>query len=241
MTSHSNHYLSDLPEQFRYLGDHRLGEIEIATDSEVIEAVQTKLQSKISTSKFSTLQGNETGIVFEDDYILVIRDPVIFKNGRTGTYLRIVERASLTGKAGVVMLPVRENLVYLNKIFRHATRQWELECPRGYREESQTLEEAVKIELLQELGLEIDTVHNLGEIYSNTGLLAGSAQSYFVRLKPGDAAPCPEEGESISETVKLTFQEVKAKIRSGEIRDGFTLSVLQLAQAHDLLTDDRGI
>ncbi|BAS56815.1 NUDIX hydrolase [Leptolyngbya boryana NIES-2135] len=241
MTSHSNHYLSRLPEQFRYLGNYKSGEIEIATDSEVIGTVQAKLRSKSIASSESAPQASETGIVFEDDYILVIRDPVIFKNGQAGTYLRIIERASLTGKAGVVMLPVRDNLVYLNKIFRHATRHWELECPRGYREESQTLEEAVEAELSQELGLEIDAIYNLGEVYSNTGLLAGSAQAYFVRLKPGDAAPCPEEGESISDTVTLTTQEVKAKIRSGEIRDGFTLSVLQLAQAHDLLTDDRGI
>ncbi|NJL40554.1 MAG: NUDIX hydrolase [Leptolyngbyaceae cyanobacterium SM1_4_3] len=166
---------------------------------------------------------------------MVVRDAVVFKGGKAGSYIRIFERPALTGQTGVVILPVRDDLVYFNRIFRHTTRQWEIELPRGYREDNSSLEEAVEIELLQEVGLQIESIHNLGEIQPSTGLLASSVQAYLVTLLPGEAQPDPEDGESISETLALTLNEVDQKIINGEIRDGFTLSALCLAQVRNLI------
>ena len=60
-----------------------------------------------------------------------MRDPVRFPSGKLGTYLRILEPSALDGAAGVVLLPVRDNVIFLREVFRHATRRWELELPRG--------------------------------------------------------------------------------------------------------------
>lgn len=232
-------YLSYLSDQSSTLGCHKTGEIEISTDPEVIDSVIKSRQSKknLQEQQDRLLQNSqvEIGIVFEDEYLLIIRDAVIFRNGKIGSYIRIVERSSLSGKTGVVILPLRNNLIYLNKIFRHATRRWELELPRGYREDNCSLEETVKIELRQEIGLKVRSVFNLGEIQPNTGLLAGSVQAYLVTLLDGEAQAEPEDGESISDTLALTVSEINEKIINGEIRDGFTLSALYLAQVRNLI------
>jgi ADP-ribose pyrophosphatase len=239
MKSSISSYLSCLPDRYRLLGCHQVGEIEISTDPEIVNSVIKNRKSK------KNFQGNpenhlddrfeDIGIVFEDEYLLIVRDPVVFRNGKVGSYIRIFERSALTGQAGVVILPIRDGLIYFNKIFRHSTRRWELELPRGYREDGDSPEETVRIELLQEVGLKIESIYDLGEIHSNTGLLAGSAQAYLVTLLPGEARSTPEDGESISDTLTLTLDEVNQKIVNGEIRDGFTLSALYLAQVRNLM------
>lgn len=239
MESNLSSYLSYLPDQSRPLGCHKIGEIEISIDSKIIGSVIESRKSKKRPQSYQTNslddKFEDIGIIFEDEYLLVVRDAVIFKNGKLGSYVRVFERPALTGQTGVVILPFRDDLIYFNRIFRHATRRWELELPRGYREEDNSLEEAVEIELLQEVGLKIESIQNLGEIQSNTGLLAGSVQAYLVTLLPGEAKSDPEDGESISDTLTLTLNEVNQKIINGEIRDGFTLSTLYLAQVRNFI------
>lgn len=218
-----------------YRGDHTSGEIEIVTDPPTIALIAG--QRRRRTEELKLPEGAaEVGTVFEDEYIIVRRDPVRFPQGSTGTYLRVIERAALDGAAGVVMLPVRDGLLYLRHIFRHPTRAWELECPRGFREKGFDPTEMVHKEMAEEIGIAVENIVPLGAINANSGLLAGNAQAFWVMLAPGDPQPQPEEGEAFGDIVKLSFDEVMTKIRDGEIRDGFTLSALQLAQAHNLLS-----
>ena len=230
-------YLDQLPEDARYIGDHTNGEIEIIEDQEQIAIIIEKLRKKLKSLDLSnhSVENGDLGIVFEDEYIIVVRDPVIFPNGKTGTYLRIFERSCLDGPAGVVMIPFRDGLVYLRRIFRHASRQWELECPRGIRPKDLSPSEAAEKEILEEIGIGVRSVHELGTINPNTGLLVGAAKAYLVMLKSGESNPSPEETEAFGEIITLTIDQLTEKISLGQIKDGYTLSALQLAQAHGFL------
>lgn len=238
MQNHSD-YLTCLPNQSHPLGQHLAGEIEISSAQDIVDSVIRDRKSKQGSIEYlnNDLEKDfpNIGIVFEDEYLIVVRDAVIFKNGKSGSYIRIFERSSLTGRAGAVILPIRDNRIFLNKIFRHTTRQWEIELPRGYREDGDTIEETVEIELIQEVGLEVEKITDLGEIHCNTGLVVGSVQAYLVELSAGETKSNPEDGESISDTLTLTLDEVNEKIINGEIRDGFTLSALHLAKIRNLL------
>jgi len=230
-------YLSRIPEKVHYKGDHTRGEIEIVEYAETIAEIANERRHHLESSNLLnyTNEADEVGIVFEDEYIIVVRDPVIFPSEKMGTYLRIFERSCPDGIAGVVMLPVRDDLIYLREIFRHATRQWELECPRGSMSKGLSPLEAAQEEISEELGLDIKDIHELGTVNPNTGLLVGPAKAYYVMLGPGEPHPHPEEEEALRKIVALTLEQVMEKIRAGEIRDGYTLSALQLAQAHNFL------
>jgi ADP-ribose pyrophosphatase len=212
-------YLHALPEPARRPGAASAGEIEL------VDAAPGDLP---------------TGILYEDRYVLVVRDAVRFPSGDRGTYLRIFERAGLTGATGVVLLPLREGTVYLRRVFRHATRAWELECPRGVRGAGQTVEEAVGSELAEELGYGVDRAHPLGEVAPNTGLLAGTASVFLVDLgAPLAAGATPERTEAFGAVERVSPARLFELVAAGAIRDGFTLSAVTLAVARGLLPLER--
>jgi ADP-ribose pyrophosphatase len=208
-------YLHRLPESARYPGDVEKGEILLVTDH--------------------TGRPARFGIVFEDEYLVVVRDLVRFPSGQSGSYVRIFEKSALDGPSGVVIVPMRDGRVLLRRVFRHATRAWELECPRGFREHGQTLDAAVIMEVDQELGLPMTRVTPLGSIAPNTGLFAGIAEAYCVELGPGVPHPRPEAQEAFGPIEEVTASELAGRIASGQIRDGFTLSALILAHARKLV------
>lgn len=217
-------YLSRLPSSNK--GDFRRGEIELITDAADI----AKLSNDPSGLRSAAGGIGKVGIVYEDRYILVVRDLVRFPNGKIGTYLRIFERAALDGALGVVVLPLRDKRILMREVFRHATRNWELELPRGMRNAGTTDGESVEIELAQELGMLATGIERLGEVSGNTGLLAGLAALYLAHVGDGDASPRPEESEAFGKIRAFSVDEADRAVASGRIRDGFTISALYLAK-----------
>ena len=227
-------YLKRLPENACYEGDYKKGEIELVGSDKLIEKIIEGRRRKLKKIKLPDTS-KEIGIVFEDEYILIVRDPVIFPSGSLGTYLRIFERPALDGPVGVVILPVCGDLIYLRRIFRHATRQWEIECARGYREKGLTPHQAVIQEINEEIGLPIKEIRKIGNICVNSGILAGEVLIYWVELYPGNVKPNQEDTEAFGDFIIVKSGLLFEMIRSGVIRDSFTLSALQQAQANNLL------
>ncbi|HEX2195970.1 MAG TPA: NUDIX domain-containing protein, partial [Actinomycetota bacterium] len=91
------------------------------------------------------------GVVYEDEYVVLLRDAVAFPDGRLGTYIRMVgPRAEPTG---VAVLPIHDQKVVLVRHFRHATRSRHWEIPRGFWIEGLTGEQVARQELEEELGI----------------------------------------------------------------------------------------
>jgi ADP-ribose pyrophosphatase len=144
----------------------------------------------------------------------------------------------LGGPVGVALLPVRDGRVYLRRAFRHATRQWELECPRGFRSAGDSVEGTARHEAEEELGIAVEGVEELGAVYANTGLLAGGARAFLVHLADTPSERTHESHEALGEVVALTPTELMGAIARGEVRDGFTLSAVALAIARGHLAPD---
>ena len=109
-------YLQKLPESTRYAGDAGEGEIEIIDKKEA-----PKIRAR-------------TGILIEDKLHFFVRDAVKFPSGEVRTQMRVIGCTMSDGPSGVVALASRDGKIYLREMFRHATRRWELETPRGQRE-----------------------------------------------------------------------------------------------------------
>lgn len=214
-------YLSALPEPARYAADASRGEIEILTEPGRIR--------EIAGARAAAL-----GVVFEDEYMVVVRDPVRFPSGVLGTYLRIFPRPALSGATGAVMLPMRGGKVLLRRVFRHATRAWELECPRGFRAAGVEVTETAHAEVQEELGLPVTGIRPLGRVHGDTGLIAGYTMAFLVTVAEGQDRPAPEPREAIGGLEILSPERLSALMTEGEIRDGYTLSAIALAQAHGL-------
>lgn len=164
----------------------------------------------------------ELGLLVEDKYITLLRDLVEFPNGHRGGYNRIINSAVFrNGGMGVAILPIFENKIVLLKIFRHPTRQWSLEVPRGFGEANLTLPETARKELDEEIQGNADQLIDLGPLHSNSGLEGNEIRLFFARLSSYGHL---ELNEGINEVELVEMSKFEKLISNATITDSFTIA-----------------
>jgi ADP-ribose pyrophosphatase len=168
----------------------------------------------------------DIGVVYEDRYFLLVRDAVRFRTGRCGGYVRFV---GTDPGANVAVLPlVSDGRVVLVRHFRHGTRQWHWEIPRGFSEPDVSATATARRELAEEAGLRVDTVRLLGRVCTDGDL----DEIYLAELEPAavaglaSAAPVTEDAaeEGIDEVRLVSLAECGQMIADGEIVDMYLLA-----------------
>lgn len=231
---------------FENMGDFRKGEIEIVTDPKKIATILQVHKATLLGKQFdekSIEEQSKIGIVTEDRYLAWIRDPVIFPCGATGLYNRIVTKSHFkNGCLGSAILPVMEGKVFVKISYRHHTRSWELEIPRGSSKEGETGAETAVRELKEETGIEVQEVGFLGEMNTDSGIVAGPCKIYWGKVSNKGLSRC-DFYDSVSEVelmgvdlLKKGFEEGSMEIEilgrkeKVHVRDSFTAYALFLAQ-----------
>lgn len=194
-------------------GDIQRGEIALVTDEAAINA----------------WTGPGVGAVYEDPYIAVFRDLVRFPSGALGTYLRIALQP-VESNAGVLFVPRSGRDYVLIKVFRHATRRWSLEFPRGFLPIGCDLIAAARAELREEAGLRADSVVRLGSFTPDSGLHSGEIHVFEGQVS-ADGVAEPEETEALApEVLRVDPETLAGWIREGRVRDGLTLAAFSLSR-----------
>lgn len=168
------------------------------------------------------------GIVYQDDYYLVIRDVVRFRNGTTGPYVRLIHAA---GNGGAAALPLVDGKVVLIRHQRHATRDSHWEIPRGFARPSEDPRETARREIEEELGVSNPDLHELGSIHPDTGASNGCTMLYLARI---DKIGKLESDEGIDKMLPVTSEQLDSMLRSGKITDSFTLAAILQARVQRL-------
>jgi len=166
------------------------------------------------------------GVLAEDPYLLVMRDAVRFADGSYGLYNRLLV------PSGAAVLPVHNGRIVLLHRFRHGTRRWHLEAPRGSFSGRDTHEAEARRELEEEIGASASEMIDLGELHSTTGCLDEAHHLYMARI---ERIGVPDRHEAIAELCAFTVEETAQKIASGEITDGPTLALFLRARLRGLL------
>ncbi len=212
--------LKQYPVAFGPSGSWKKGEIEIITEPKLVQKIEHQTKQRLLGKGASEKQAKEwstVGLVAEDNYWLWVRDAVIFPSGVYGTYDRILWKSALTGVAGVGVLPVLSNKkIVLNLTYRHATRCWEIELPRGQRNATETPEQAAQRELLEETGCSIGQTVYLGTLAPDTGVL-GSLVPMYIGKASLTADQEKEFSEAIIENPCFTKEEIKEGFSKGYI------------------------
>lgn len=169
------------------------------------------------------------GIAYQDNYLLVLRDAVRFPDGTRWTYFRLVDD---DGTQGVITLPIYNGQVLLTRHFRHATRKWHIEIPRGFGNKGLSNEENARRELIEETSATITRMVSLGQAYPNTGAGSECNEFFYAEISSYGAVD-PREG--ISELLLVTIPEFENLLRDGTIDDEFTIVAYTRAKLRGLL------
>jgi ADP-ribose pyrophosphatase len=201
----------------------------ILLEPEQIEEVQSVVAQRLIQKQLPA-EWAEVGVVYEDEYILILRDAVRFPNGKLGTYFRLIVQPDKA--LGVVILPIYQNKVLLIRHFRHATRNWHLEIPRGFGEPSLSSYENAKKELMEEIGVEVDDLTSLGSLHVNTGMSAECVELFYAQTTTIGQIDLQE---GIQKVQAVEVWEFEKMIRDNEITDSFTIAAYTRAKLNNLL------
>ena len=233
------------PELSEPNGNPKLGEIEIVVDPAKVEEIQQKQYERLRELGIPADRANKwtkTGEIARDKYYIWIRDAVIFPSGSGGLYDRIIAESALSGNIGAAVLPVYPNGdVGVVVQYRHATRAWELELPRGSGEGKETPLESAKRELKEEAGLEAAQWSGLGSMAPDTGILQSKVPIFLAKgLK--EVANSPDASEAIDGLFRLPLKKLNDALKEGSmeleikgvkrrvyVRDSFLTYALYLA------------
>ena len=167
------------------------------------------------------------GVLAEDPFLLVTRDAVRFADGSYGLYNRLMV------PSGAAVLPVLGDAIVLLNRFRHGTRRWHLEAPRGSFSGIGTHADEAQRELFEEIGAApTGPLIELGALHSTTGCLDEAHDLYLARITAIGAA---DKHEAIKAIETLAIPRVEALIADGTITDGPTLALFLRARLRGLL------
>lgn len=163
----------------------------------------------------------ETGIMYQDAFINLIKDPVQFPDGRFGTYVRIGSPPHRPDS--VCVLPVLNGKFVFIQHYRHPTRRFHWELPGGYGEPGATLEGTARAELREELGAEATKLTPLGQLFADKGFVATGFYAFAAEIERTGAV---ETADGIVAQRHLSVAETLAAIGSGEFDDCISIAVV---------------
>jgi ADP-ribose pyrophosphatase len=214
-----------------YLFDNENALLNIVFDQKTIGEWEATKEDELR-QKHLPLEWAKIGVVLDDPYNVLIRDLVKFPNGEMHGYIRSVATATLKGGSGVVVLPEHQGKILLLHQYRHPTRKWHYEIPRGYGEpEIPAIKNAHK-EIEEETGGKVSELVGLGEFYNNTGYETASVALFYAKLS---SVGTPEVNEGIESFVWLTVKELEEWIANEKITDGFTIAAYTKAKLKGLI------
>ena len=204
---------------------------EIIIDDKIINTWATNRKKELAKQGLPKNWG-DIGVVYEDPYIIIVRDLVKFPSGNLGSYFRLINSADIKGGQSSVILPIVNDMILLMNQFRHPTRKWHWEVPRGYGEPNTSAVDNAKKELLEEIEGEVAELVSLGQYHSNTGLEGVITQLFLARM---EVVGNTHLDEGIVSYKFFTVKQVEKMICNEEITDGFTIAAFTRAKLKGLI------
>ncbi|WP_328891716.1 NUDIX hydrolase [Streptomyces sp. NBC_00316] len=127
----------------------------------------------------------------------------------------------------MAVLPLLGGEVVLIEHYRHATRAWHWEIPRGGGIPGLISTDNSARTLQEKIGASARELIPLGKVHPDTGLLADAVLLYAARIDEVGDVPY---GKGIRQARTVSFARAEAMARAGEITDVFTLAALMRAR-----------
>jgi ADP-ribose pyrophosphatase len=191
--------------------------VRIALDPAEIELIETVVGDRYEARGLPRAWA-EVGVAYQDPYLRLLRDAVVFPGGNQGVHHRVLANSD---PSGVAVLPLLGEQIVLIRHFRHPSRRWHWEIPRGGVEPGMTVEETARTELGEEIGATLEQLVPLGMVNASTALISGAVALFLGRVH---AFGAPQLNEGIAAIRTASVTDVEAMIAASEITDSITLA-----------------
>lgn len=206
------------------------GGVEILLDPGAILEVECEIGARYAARGLPAAWA-EVGIHYRDPYLVLLRDAVRFPGGDVGVHHRVLRGEA--EPAGVAVMPrLPDGRIVLLRHFRHATRDWHWEVPRGGIEPGADEDATARTEMAEEIGAVVGRLTPIGAAHGSTGLLGVSVRLFLAEV---EAVGSPDRNEGITELRAVGVRELEDMIRAGEVTDGFTLACVLNARLRGLV------
>ncbi len=165
----------------------------------------------------------ESKIAWACDWYDVRQDRILLPDGYVGEY-NVVQMGT-----AVFILPLtRQNEIVLVYQYRYTVDDWCWELPAGGVKAGQSLAEAAREELREEVGGTTDTLEYGGQFYTASGI-CDEVGHYFIAhdVQLGETAHEPEE---VMQVHVKPIAEVLRMVRNNEIADAPSALILLLME-----------
>lgn len=139
-----------------------------------------------------------------------------------------VTREYISHPGGVCCLCFDEGYIYFVKQFRYPFHKEILELPAGKLEKNEDPIEAIKRELVEEIGFISNDIKSLGKILPSVGC-SNEIIYLYISLDNTKTSTNPDEDELL-DIVKLTPEEAYKLLDNNEIEDAKTVAILEKAR-----------
>ena len=162
-------------------------------------------------------------IAYQNDYLAVVAKQVDLSPPRgIETFWSI-----RTGEYVAALVVTEDGRIPLVRVYRPALERWSLELPSGGIEPGETPQEAMRRELLEEVGCEAPGLTLAGRLHTDSGRMETTQWAFYADdARVVQAAPV---GDEPLEIVWSDREELRELIRSGELAMAAHLGVIAAA------------
>jgi len=180
----------------------------------VIDCMQDK-------NPFTLLSSKE---IYKNPWMTVREDLVVRPGGKEGIF-GVVDM--LPG-VSIVCLDADNNIILVRE-YKYAIGRYSLECVSGGLDEDESVLEAAKREMLEEIGGVSDSWTDLGYIDSFTTVISSKNHIALAQNVSLEKTPHPDEGE-VLEIVKMPFKSALEMVSKNEITHGASVAAILRTQ-----------
>jgi ADP-ribose pyrophosphatase len=172
----------------------------------------------------SIIEIREARSVYRNKWGTLFDDCVEFPDGSEGTYLRFVWASPYS----VAVLPItaQGDLIFVD-IFRHASRKWHCEVPKGFGAADAKPVDAAGRELAEETGYSSSKWQSYGTVWTDPGFNAAECHLFIARGCEISRSPAPEHSEVISGVRIFSPARAAAGLAAGFFDDALTTCLVQ--------------
>jgi ADP-ribose pyrophosphatase len=211
------------------LAENPKGGIVLVSDRTEVAQIEAVMADRFARSGMPRGWAS-AGIMYEDPYIILLREAVVFPDGEPGLYHRVIARHE--EPTGVAILPRLGGQVVLIRHFRHPGRRWHIEVPRGAVGEGEDPATIAALEISEEIGGTISSLVPLGRLHGASAFMRHSVVLAYAEL---GAIGTPAIGEGIAEILLVSPVELERMILDGTITDAYTVGATFHAKSRGLL------